>query len=431
MTTPDLKDESVYDVIIVGGGPAGSTAATLLTKQGFRVALFEQEAFPRFHVGESLLPANLPIFDRLGCHEALQQLGLIIKPGATLYDEYEGRGRVTFLFQQLSFQPANSYQVIRSSFDDFLLRHAENSGAHVYRQHTVTRTQHDPDRVTAWVTVPQGETREVRAAMFVDASGRDAFLGTTFGKREPLPHLGKVALFAHFRDVKRDPTVPEGNARIYLVPQGWLWWFSFGNGSESIGCVLHSQVVKSRKGSIEDLYNEVLASSPRVSAGIANAQRITDVHPVSNFSYRISPCVGDRYLSVGDAAGFIDPIFSTGVFLAMRSAELATEAIVHAFRARDFRARRFQRYAKQFRRGMGSFIPFISRFYDPDFLDILFSQDPPLHLDRPVVWVLSGAGFDRKPFKLRLGFALFFCIVHIRKAIRWATGLSVASRRSW
>jgi flavin-dependent dehydrogenase len=431
MTTTNLRDESDYDVVIVGGGPAGSTTATLLAQQGLRVVVFEQEAFPRFHVGESLLPANLPIFDRLGCHQAMQKIGLIEKPGATLYDEYENRQEVTFSFPRLPFQPPTAYQVVRAPFDDFLLHHAENSGARVYRQHTVQYLRHDPEHVVMQVTTVQGETREVRGRVLVDASGRHTLLGKSFGRREPLPDLGKVALFAHFRNVQREPTIPEGNARLYLVPQGWLWWFSFADGTDSVGCVLHSQVVKARQGSIDTLFDEVVATSPRVSAALLHAQRVTAVHPVANFSYRISPSVGNRYLAVGDAAGFIDPIFSTGVFLAMRSAELATDAIVQAFRNQDFSARRFQQYAKQFRRGMASFLPFIRRFYDPAFLDILFSQRPPLHLDQPVVWVLSGAAFDHRPLRLRLGLALFFCSVHIRKAVRWMTGLPVASRLSW
>jgi flavin-dependent dehydrogenase len=419
------------DVVVVGGGPAGSTIATLLTQAGLRVAVFEQTQFPRFHVGESLLPSNLPIFDRLGCHDALRQADFMVKPGATLYDEYEGRGHITFAFPSTRLQPASAYHVVRASFDDILLQHAAATGALVYRQHTVKRVRHEPDNVVIQVATPHGDTREVQAQVLVDASGRASFLGTNLGQRMPLPDLGKVALVAHFQGAKRDPTIPPGNARIYLVPQGWLWWFSFTDGTDSIGCVLHARVVKARQGSIEALFEEVLATSPRLTAGLAHAQRMTPVHTVANFSYRIVPCIGDRYVAIGDAAGFIDPIFSTGVFLAMRSAELAADAILQAFQHQDFSARRFQPYATQLQRGMAPFLPFIRRFYEPAFLDVFFTQRPRLHLDQPVLWVLSGAVFDHRPLWLRLGLALFFGIVHIRKIIRWATGLPVASHASW
>ena len=430
------QDESqmgnpTFDAVIVGGGPAGSTMGTLLARNGLKVAIFEQDRFPRFHIGESLLPANVPIFDRLGCHDAVRQAGFITKPGATLYDEYEGRACKTFIFPPLSFQPASAYNVVRAEFDDLLLRHAEQVGTTVYREHIVKHTHRESDKVTIQVQAPDGRLHEVQASLLIDASGRAAFAAKAIGKREPLPELGKVAIFAHFRTMKREPDIPEGNIRLYLVPQGWLWHIPFANRMDSVGGVLHAQVVKARSGSIEALFEEILAASPRLTNALTGAQRMTPVHTAANFSYRVAPCVADRYVAIGDASGFIDPVFSTGVFLAMRSAELAASDILRAFAAQDFSARRFRRYARRLHRGTAAFLPFIQRFYEPAFLDLLFTPTPPWQLDKPVLWVLSGAAFDHRPLWVRLGLNLFFGIVQMRRAARRFRGQPTASRRSW
>src|SRR5919205_4203537 len=154
MTDTTTSPGNSYDVLVIGGGPAGSTVATLLAQHGLHVAVFERERFPRFHVGESLLPANVPLFERLGCHEALRRAGFLVKPGASFYDEYEGRGTNTFAFQLNPFQPAFAYNVVRASFDDILLRNAASAGCAVYRQHTVRHPHIDPDKVVVQVSTP-------------------------------------------------------------------------------------------------------------------------------------------------------------------------------------------------------------------------------------------------------------------------------------
>lgn len=433
MSRPDRSqaDHSTFDAVIVGGGPAGSTMGTLLAREGLDVAIFEQERFPRFHIGESLLPANVPIFDRLGCHDAIRQAGFITKPGATFYDEHEGRACKSFTFPHLPFQPASAYNVVRDEFDDLLLRHAEKVGATVYREHVVKRTHRQPHQVGIQVQAPDGRLYEVQSSLLIDASGRAAFASKAIGKREPLPELGKVAIFAHFRGMQRGCDVPEGNIRLYLMPQGWFWHIPFAHGVDSVGGVLHAQVVKARSGSIEALFEETLAASPRLTKALADAQRTTPVYTAANFSYRVSPFVADRYVAIGDASGFIDPVFSTGVFLAMRSAELAASDVLRAFAAQDFRAQRFRRYSRRLRRGTAAFLPFIERFYEPTFLDLLLTPRPPWQLDKPVLWVLSGAAFDHRPLWVQLGLSLFFGSMHIRRATRRFSGQPTASRRGW
>jgi 2-polyprenyl-6-methoxyphenol hydroxylase-like FAD-dependent oxidoreductase len=179
------------------------------------------------------------------------------------------------------------------------------------------------------------------------------------------------------------------------------------------------------------LFEATVASAPHLAQGLAGAQRVTPVHTTANFSYRVSPAVGDRYVAIGDALGFVDPVFSTGVFFAMRSAELAAEVILPAFRQQDLRAQRFRPYETRMRRGMAPFLAFIRRFYDPALLDMLCATRRPRLLSRCVMWVLSGAAFETRPLWVRAGLLCFFVIAAGRKILRWVTGQPVRSRWHW
>ncbi len=416
-------------MLVVGAGPGGSTAATLLARNGFAVLLVERERFPRFHVGESLLPANILLMDRLGVHDAIRRNGALVKYGAAFYDQESGHEH-TFYFRKGAAVPNYGYQVKRAEFDSILLDHARASGVEVLQPATAARPVLTPEGVA--VTVDEGGQRsEVRARFLVDASGRDGFLASSIGRRERVPNLGKVALFAHHRGAARAAGIDEGNIRIVVFPDGWFWWIPFAGDVTSVGCVLHARTVRGRVGALEALYEEMIARVPRVAEGLSTATRITPVHRAANFAYANRPVVGDRFVSVGDAVAFIDPIFSGGVYIAMQSAELAAAAVTRALRDNRFEARRFRDYERRVMYGLRPFFKFIHRYYQPAFLETFMNPRPWFGMLDAVTGVLAGAAFLRMPWRVRLSLNVFFAIARINYWVRRVRHRPVESRLEW
>ncbi|MGH7267952.1 MAG: NAD(P)/FAD-dependent oxidoreductase [Candidatus Rokuibacteriota bacterium] len=419
-----------YDVAVVGGGPAGATAATLLARAGLDVACFERERFPRFHIGESLLPASVPLFERLGVLPAIEAAGFIHKRGAAFIDDVEGR-QVVFDFRRGRDWADYAYNVPRADFDRLLLEHAAGQGAAVFEAAEVENVSVGADRVRLDVRADGDGRRTVEAAFLIDATGRDALVAARLGRREPMPSLGKVALFAHYRGGLRWPGRTEGYIRIYLFEHGWFWWIPFSGDVTSVGCVLHQRVVKGRQVPVEQLFEDMIAACPSVAAGLAGATRVTGVWTAANFSYRATPLMGDRFVAIGDAVTFVDPIFSTGVHIAMQSAELACAPIVAGFRRGEFRASDFAGYRRRVDRGAQLFFRFIDRYYEPAFLDVFLSPNPPRALRDAVVTVLVGGAFLHYPLWLRARLGLMFLGVWLRRRARARRGLPIESRLTW
>ena len=420
---------ATYDVVVVGGGPGGSTAGAFLAKAGHRVLLFERETFPRFHVGESLLPATLPIMDRLGVHATVAERGFQVKYGATFHDQESGLEH-TFYFLRDKPWPSYSYQVPRADFDALLLEHAMKLGVDVGQPATVEAVAFDADGVTVTVE-SHGQRTSVRARFLVDASGRAGLLAQKVGARERVPNLGKVALFAHFRGAWRAPAPDEGNIRIYVFESGWFWWIPLAGDRTSVGCVMHAKTVRDWGGTQEALYAEMIRRCRRVAEGLRGAQQVTPLHAEANFSYRNRPVVGDRFLAVGDAVAFVDPIFSGGVHIAMQSGELAARAIDAALADGRFTARRFAAYERRVWGGLRPFFKFIHKYYEPAFLELFLQPRGAFGMIDAVLSVLSGGSFLGMRRRTRASLALLFGIARANVWIRRRAGRPVESRLEW
>ena len=425
-----MNGMTTHDVLVVGGGPAGSSTATWLARAGLRVALFERERFPRFHVGESLIPATLPILDRLGVLSAVAQGGFITKYGAVFTDQ-EMDLEHTFYFLRDRPWPHYSYQVPRAQFDALLLDHARASGVVVRQPSLVESVSLDESGVTLTGESEDDGRFAARGAFLVDASGRDGFLATRVGRRDRVPNLGKVALYAHFHGAHRAPGIDEGHIRIHVFEDGWFWWIPFAGDLTSIGCVMHARTVRGREGNLEDLFDDMVRKCWRVQKGLEHAERVTPLHREANFAYVNRPMAGDRHLAVGDAVALVDPIFSGGVHIALASGELAARAIVRAFADGRFTVGRFRTYERQVWDGITPFFRFIHKYYEPAFLELLLKPRNYFGMRDAVLSVLAGGAFFGMSGRTRRSLNLLFALTRLKVWARRLAGQPAESRLEW
>ena len=403
--------EELYDVAIIGGGPSGSTAATFLARKGRSVVVLEREKFPRFHIGESLLPHSMDAFERLGLIEKLDAR-FLPKYGAEITTAC-GTNSVKIAFKDgLRAKHDRAYQVTRSEFDKVLLDHSAENGATVMEETSVESLTFGAEEVGITVKTRSG-ARKIRCRYLLDCSGRGSVVGNYFKLKQTYANLKKFSVFAHYENVARDEGITGSFIRLIRGSDRWFWMIPLTETKMSIGIVMDIAGFKALKKSPEAVLDEALREQPQIWSRMAEATRVTEVYSASDYSYRNTSLRGDRWLLAGDAAGFIDPIFSTGVFLGVRSGEQAANALDEALANPSGRAAAFQKYERAVNRVMNLYLRFVSNWYQPHFADVITRPASRFQLAATVNAVL--AGNLSNTFSIRWRMEIFYLVVFLQR----------------
>jgi len=409
-------NSSRYDCVVIGCGPGGSSASTFLARAGKRVITLEKEVFPRFHIGESLLPCNQTIFREMGVLPELEKAGFPRKHGAQFV---LGNGAIgtRFVFRDGLFnREPETFQVERAKLDHILLKHARASGADVREGWTVQKYTEEPGGVTVQAADPEGKVHTFQADYLIDSSGRGNLTGNQAGLRVPHPKWRKLAVFGHFKNVRLDPGEARGDTVIIRLENKWFWIIPVSHEKTSVGLVIDKEEYQNQGLPMEKAFAKWVAHSPVATERMANAELVGEWRTTTDFSYFNSRLVGERVLRVGDAAGFMDPIFSAGVYLAMWSGKLAAETTIAAIKAGRPGGRRFAVYEKRVRSGVHFYWRVVENYYTTPFMELFLQPHDHFDLPSAVIAVLAGELEGRWALRWRLEY--FFILVKLQA--RWA-----------
>jgi flavin-dependent dehydrogenase len=414
-----------YDVLVVGGGPGGSTIAALLASRGERVALVEKDRHPRFHIGESLLPLNVDLFEKLGVKDEIAKIGMP-KFGVEFVSPYHNKAVTLDFANAWDKRFFYSYQVRRAEFDHILLKNAAAKGAVVTEGCRVEDIDFLPDgSVVASTRDDDGTERKLHARFLVDASGRDTLLAKKFGTREANRQHNSAAVYGHFTGARRLPGKLEGNITIFWFDHGWFWFIPLADGTTSIGAVSPAAYFKTRTGDLTEFFLKTIAMCPEIADRLKDATMAGPATATGNYAYRSQRMVGQNYIMVGDAFSFVDPVFSTGVYIAMMSAFMGADVVTACLHHPEKSAAALKSFDREVRRALDRFSWYIYRITSPAIRDLFMSPAKnPMRVTEAVLGLLSGDAFGASPIHARL---LLFRFFYYAKTARDAALRTLAS----
>ncbi|WP_298860711.1 NAD(P)/FAD-dependent oxidoreductase [uncultured Gimesia sp.] len=363
--------DSEYDVIVIGAGPAGSTVAALLAEQGRKVLVVDRARFPRFHVGESLIPETYWQLKRLGLIDQLKQTAFPKKFSVQFVTE-EGTETMPFYFNKYKeHESSQTWQVLRAEFDQMLVNNARNQGAIIQTGAQVLELLNEGEQVTGVkLKLSSKETLDIHAKLVVDASGQSGFIANRLNLKVADPVLKKGTVWAHFKNAQRDSGIDEG-ATLILQTEGkrsWFWYIPLPDNVVSIGCTGDMEYMFSKeRGNSEEIFYAEVERCLGIKRRLTEAQPVTEFMTTKDFSYHTTQPVGPGWMLAGDALGFIDPVYSSGVFLALKSGELIADAINDAFDTQDFSVNNLSQWYPGYRNGLENFRKLVYAFYAPGF----------------------------------------------------------------